>query len=117
VHLRDDMLQAILEAALLRYLAVCRLDRGLAPPMDSEGFWATQVPAAFDAKKERLARFWADARSQPNTLQATAALADELRATMRDVLRRLYPAAPGQDPEPALSSTRPGQAGAVSTGA
>jgi Domain of unknown function (DUF3482) len=95
VQLRDDMLQALAQAALLRYLVVCRLDRGLAPPIDSEGIWATQVAPALEAKKERLARFWADARSQQDTLQATTALADELQAMMREVLRRLYPTAPG----------------------
>jgi Domain of unknown function (DUF3482)/Protein of unknown function (DUF2868) len=95
VQLRDEMLQAMAQLALLRYLAVCRLYRGLALPIDSEGFGASQVTAAFEAKKERLARFWADARSQQDTLQATAALADELQAMMREVLRRLYPTAPG----------------------
>jgi hypothetical protein len=95
VQLRDDMLQALAQAALLRYLAVCRLDRGLALSVDSEGIWTSQVAAALEAKKERLARFWADARSQQNTLQATTTLADELQAMMRDVLRRLYPTAPG----------------------
>ena len=95
VQLRDDMLQAIAEAGLLRYLAVCGLDRGLTPPMDSEGFWKTQVAAALENKKERLGRFWANARSQQTTLQATAPMADELQVMMRDVLRRLYPSAPG----------------------
>jgi hypothetical protein len=95
VQLRDDMLLAMLEAALLRYLAVCGLDRGLTLPTDAGEVWKTQVTAALKAKKERLARFWADARSQQNTLQANAALADELQATMREVLRRLYPPVPG----------------------
>jgi Domain of unknown function (DUF3482) len=96
VQLRDDMLQALAQAALLRYLAVCALDRGLAPSLDSEGVWAGQVvAAALEAKKELLTRFWADARSQQDTLQATTALADELQAIMREVLRRLYPPAPG----------------------
>jgi hypothetical protein len=95
IQLRDDMLHAMAQAALLRYLAVCRLDRGLALPMDGESLGASELAAALDAKKERLARFWADARSQQATLQATAALADEWQAMMRDVLRRLYPAAPG----------------------
>ena len=95
IQLRDDMLQAMAQAALLRYLAVCRLDRGLALPPDSEGFWLSHVAAALAAKKERLGRFWADARSQQDTSQATAALADELQAMMRDLLRRLYPITPG----------------------
>jgi hypothetical protein len=95
VQLRDDMLQSVAQAALLRYLAVCRLDRGLALPLDSASVWTSPVTTALDAKKERLGRFWADARSQPTTLPATAALADELQTLMRDVLRRLYPVAPG----------------------
>ena len=90
MQLGDDMLQAMAQAALLRYLAVAVLDHGFTFPQEPGGFWATPMAAALEAKKERLARFWADARSQQTTVQANAALADELQAMMRDVLRRLY---------------------------
>jgi Domain of unknown function (DUF3482) len=95
IQLRDDMLQALAQAALLRYLMICRLERGFAPPLDSESPAATEVAAALETRHERLMRMWADARSQQAALPATDALADELQAMMRNVLRRLYSPVPG----------------------
>ena len=67
VQLSDEMLQAMLEAALLRYLAIAILTA--APTAGESGetavLWESQVVAALEARKDSLARCWAEARMQP----------------------------------------------------
>jgi len=88
VQLSDDMLQALAEAALLRYQAVVHHGRGAdgLPPA-----WAAEVVAAAQAHGEQLASFWPAARSQPDPARLTSAVARELEGVVRQVLDAWYP--------------------------
>lgn len=90
VQLSDEMLHALAEAALLRYLAVVHHDRGLRelPPS-----WPADVVAAVEAHRDRLAPFWVAARTQPDPARLASALARELEAIAREVLRKVHPRA------------------------
>ena len=93
VQLSDEMIQALTEAALLRYLAVAHQGRGAAGAGDElQPFWTADVVAAVEAHRERLAPFWVAARTQPDPAKLASALGRELEATAREVLARLYPA-------------------------
>ena len=109
VQLSDEMLQAMAEAALLRYLAVAHYGRGAAGAADELApFWKADVVAAVEAHRERLTPFWVAARTQPDPARLATALGRELEATARKVLARLYPARPPalSQPVPAALSTR-----------
>jgi hypothetical protein len=96
VQLSDEMIQAIAEAALLRYLAVAHYGRGAAGSADElTPFWTADVVAAVEAHRDRLTPFWVAARTQPDPGKLVAALGGELEATAREVLDRLYPARAG----------------------
>jgi hypothetical protein len=94
VQLSDAMLQAMAEAALLRYLAVAHHGR------DSEGgglhhirpAWRSEVVAAVEVQREALGQQWSQARD-PRNNQPRAALASLLETMALAVLVRLYPAA------------------------
>jgi len=91
VQLSDEMMQAMLEAALLLYLAVVHYGRGPAGAGDElRPSWKSDVAAVVAAHKGSLARFWTAARGQPDEVQS-AVLARELEAIARKVLQRLYP--------------------------
>ena len=95
VQLSDEMIQALAEAALLRYLAVAHHGRGVAGAADElTPLWTADVVAAVEAHRERLAPLWLAARTQPDPSQLATALGRELEATAREVLARLYPARP-----------------------
>ncbi|MCM2250770.1 MAG: DUF3482 domain-containing protein [Ramlibacter sp.] len=94
VQLSDEMMQALVEAALLRYLAVIHYGRGGAGAADElRPFWKSDVVAAVEAQKGALAPFWSSARAQAGDAQA-AVLARELETIARKLLNRLYPPAP-----------------------
>jgi hypothetical protein len=94
VQLSDEMIQAMADAALLRYLAVAHYGRGDAGPENElTPFWTADVVAAVQAHWDRLAPFWVAARTQPDLGKLATALGRELEATTREVLARLYPAA------------------------
>jgi hypothetical protein len=92
VQLSEEMMQAMVEAALLRYLAVAHYDRG---PDGAEGelrpFWKSDVVAAVEARKTFLLPFWAAARTQPDSGKLVLALAREIETIARNVLATLYP--------------------------
>jgi hypothetical protein len=91
VQLSDEMMQAMVEAALLRYLAVVHYGRGPAGAANELlPFWKNDVVAAVAARKGWLTQFWTAARAQPDEVE-TAALARELEAMARRVLETLYP--------------------------
>jgi hypothetical protein len=97
VQLSDDMLQAMAEAGLLRYLAVIHFGRGAgAGGGDSEirSGWRSEVVAAVQRRSADLKEQWATARAHQDVLEPTAALAAMLEAIAISVLRRLYPATP-----------------------
>lgn len=91
VHLSDEMLHALAEAALLRYLAVVHHARGA---QELAASWAADVVAAVEAHRERLAPFWSAARTQPDPARLASALARELETVARQALRGIYPGAP-----------------------
>jgi hypothetical protein len=106
VQLSDDMLQAMVEAGLLRYVAVAGFGRDGgtvdgAPADEQPGeprpFWKSEVVAAVQAQKDRLAPLWAAARSAPRDSSFAAEPPEELvqilEAVALKVLRGLYPAA------------------------
>ncbi|NPC54096.1 DUF3482 domain-containing protein [Caenimonas soli] len=94
IQLSDEMMQAMVEAALLRYLAVAHYGRG---PAGAEGelqqFWKSDVVAAVEARETFLPPFWTAARTQPDSGRLAMALAHELETIARKVLGSLYTAA------------------------
>lgn len=94
VQLSDEMIQAMAEAALLRYLAVAHYGRG-DPGTANEltPYWTADVVAAVRAHWDRLAPFWIAARSQADPGKLAPGLGRELEQTAREVLARLYPSA------------------------
>ena len=95
VQLSDEMIQALVEAALLRYLAVAHYGRGAAGTADElTPFWTADVVAAVEAHSDRLTPFWVSARAQSEPGQLATALGRELEATAREVLAQLYPPPP-----------------------
>jgi hypothetical protein len=91
VQLSDEMMQAMVEAALLRYLAVAHYGRGAS---DASGelrpFWKSEVVAAVEARKAMLTPFWTAARTQPDAGRLALALARELETLARQVLAALH---------------------------
>ena len=92
VQLSDEMMQAMTEAALLRYLAVVHYGRGPAgAESELRRSWKSEVVAAVEARKAFLVPFWTAARTQPDSGRLALALARELEAIVRKVLAALYP--------------------------
>jgi hypothetical protein len=94
VQLSDDMLQAMAEAGLLRYLAVIHLGRGtdaIGAAGEIRPEWRSEVVAAVEARSADLKEQWAAARARQEALDPSAALAAMLESIALAVLRRLYP--------------------------
>ena len=90
------MLQALTEAALLRYLAVAQQGRWAAAAADPvANAWTPQVMAAVQANRARLEPFWTAARTEPEPARLVSALANELGTIVRGVLETLHPAIRG----------------------
>jgi hypothetical protein len=87
VQLSDDMLEAMAEAALLRYVAVTHWARGY-PDVDTA--WKAQVEAGVQAQKVLFPGYWTGARTQPNPARLVQPLAHELEGIARAILARLY---------------------------
>jgi hypothetical protein len=94
VQLSDAMLQALVEAALLRYLAVIHhTDAAHAGGAEGIGSgWRSEVVAGVEARSEDLAQQWAAARAPHQVLEPAAALASILESVALAVLERLQPA-------------------------
>lgn len=93
VQLSDDMMQAMVEAALLRYLAVVHYGRGPAGDgSELRPFWKGEVVAAVESNKTLLTPFWTAVRTQPDAARLALALSRELEAITRKVFAGLYPA-------------------------
>ena len=88
VQLSDEMLHALAQAALLRYLAVVHHDRGT---QELPASWPADVVAAVESHRDRLAPFWAAARTQPDPARLASALARELEAIAQQVLHDSQP--------------------------
>ena len=91
IQLSDEMMQAMAEAALLRYLAVAHHGRVPVATL-AEIDWKTEVVAAVEARKPLLTPLWFAARTQPDAGKLALNLARELEAIARRTLAALYPA-------------------------
>lgn len=92
VQLSDEMMQAMAEAALLRYLAVAHWGRCPADPPDDMALrWKAEVVAAVEQRKAMLEPFWGMARTQPDAGRLALALGHELENVTGKVLAALYP--------------------------
>jgi GTPase SAR1 family protein len=93
-------LDAMVDAALLRYLAVAHFGRGRGEWAQGEAppHWAGVVAAALAPQRARFAALWAARGERAADAAATQALAAALQAlldqVLRDVLAHLYPATP-----------------------
>jgi hypothetical protein len=94
VQLSDEMLQALTEAALLRYVAVVHHGRwpGVAGSEVSAA-WRQPVVAAVEADRARLEPFWTAARTQAEPVRLVSTLAKELESIVRGVLEAIDPPA------------------------
>jgi hypothetical protein len=91
VQLSDEMMRALVEAALLRYLAVAHHGRAAGGAgSEIQPFWKPDVVAVVENHSALLAPFWAAARAGPDAAQV-AALARELQTIADRVLDTLYP--------------------------
>jgi hypothetical protein len=97
IQLSDEMLQALVEASLLRYLAVIHLGRA-EPAEDGEiadPAWSSEAVAAVEAERARLVPLWkafrAGAGAGDDALAAASQLPAALRTIAIRVLRALYP--------------------------
>jgi hypothetical protein len=93
VQLSDEMMQAMVEAELLRYLAVAHFGRGAAGPQAEAAKlrWKDEVVAAVESSRSLLTPFWNAARIQPDVGRLSLALARELESIAAKVLGALYP--------------------------
>ena len=97
-----EALDAMLEAALLRYLAVAHFGRGRGDWSEGEApaHWRPLVARVLAAKRDDIARAWAERAEQPRSGEAAVAeavagrLATVLRASAVAVLGELYPESP-----------------------
>jgi hypothetical protein len=87
VQLSDAMLDALLEAALLRYVAIVHWARGF-PDVDVR--WKDEVTARVQADRDLLAGYWSTARSQ-SADRVLQALTQELERLAKAVLKHMYP--------------------------
>ncbi|GAB2578541.1 hypothetical protein GCM10027034_06530 [Ramlibacter solisilvae] len=87
VQLSDAMLDALLQAALLRYVAVVHGARGRQEP---DGAWKAQVAEVADEHQEPLPGYWSDARREPPPDSLGPLLSGTLADMARVVLRRLH---------------------------
>jgi hypothetical protein len=90
VQLSDAMLEALLEAALLRYLAVVHA-RMPGATQDASG-WADAVRSATRAHAAVLGPLWPALRAPTNAVRSAGPLAPEVESIATDVLARLHPA-------------------------
>jgi hypothetical protein len=89
VQLNDEMLQALCEAALLRYLAVVHASRGRDGAAAPAPAWRSEVVMAVESAREPLAEIWRQARAPAAPANLQAMLAARLNAIARQVLARL----------------------------
>ncbi|MBC7602002.1 MAG: DUF3482 domain-containing protein [Ramlibacter sp.] len=87
VQLSDDMMQALTEGAMLRYVAACQFGRqpGTEQP-DIRPHWRSEVVAQAESDRVLLASFWAASRSQPDAASLKSGLATQLAALASRVL-------------------------------
>ena len=88
VQLGDEMVEALLEAGLLRYVAIARAGRGF---LEVDERWAPETVARVQAHRPVLAGYWAAARAQPNPDRLVQPVAHELGLVAKAVLKHISP--------------------------
>lgn len=104
VALGPEALQPLLQATLLRYLAVAHFGRGRGDWAEGEApaHWADTVARVLDGQATAFAAAWALAAAEPPGLQNAQALhglQSLLGHSARQVLQALYPGPWGPQPE------------------
>jgi Domain of unknown function (DUF3482)/50S ribosome-binding GTPase len=97
VAFSDEALMGAAQAGLLRYLAVAHFGRGRGQWSQGEApaHWGPAVAQALSTQRELMVATWRERGAPADSAPALAAqLQPLLRSAARDVLRRLYPAAP-----------------------
>lgn len=87
VQLSDDMLQTLVETALLAYLAVARRDAAAASAAATA--WRSEAIVAVEARRAQLTALWRRARGGAEDEAVQAELARELETLARGLLARL----------------------------
>ena len=95
IQLSDEMLPPLVEASLLRYIAIvhARSKSASANSAAARENWNSEVVAAVKVHLAQLTPLWAAARSEHPSGEASARLATVLETIATKVLRNLYPAA------------------------
>jgi len=88
VQLSDDMVDAVAEASLLRYVAIVHWARGVQQP---DARWKAEVVARMQAAKPLYAGYWNTARTQTEVDRLVEPLAGELESAARAILKRVNP--------------------------
>ncbi|MEO8346334.1 MAG: DUF3482 domain-containing protein [Betaproteobacteria bacterium] len=106
----DELLDRLVTAAVLRYLAVAHFGRGRGDWKESEcpSFWNEVAQREVDALRPSLSALWSRRDNGNDALTVERALAPLLERAVRSVLDALYPGAVG--------NARSGADGATTTG-
>jgi hypothetical protein len=88
VQLSDEMLEALAEAALVRYVAIVHWARG---SHDVDPRWKAEAAAAVQSQRPLLAGYWSAARMQADAERLAEPLATELDRAARAVLKHINP--------------------------
>jgi hypothetical protein len=93
VRWSPELLDRLLAAALLRYLAVAHYGRGRGDYVASEHppHWRTLVDEVMATRRAKLDSLWASAAVDSTTAALETRLHQELQALLEDALGRLYP--------------------------
>jgi hypothetical protein len=89
----DALLQGLVTSALVRYLAVAHYGRGRGEWVETEypSFWGPLVARIVEARREALARVWAQREPTCDENAIAESLRVEIAAAAREMLDALYP--------------------------
>ena len=94
MYLRDDLLNSLLLASVLRYLAVIHFGRGRGNFVEGEapGFWQSEVERAVAAHGQELSELWSALRLETDRAAAALRVQRILSQITEFALAALYPA-------------------------
>lgn len=95
VRWSEDVLHGLVQAALLRYLAVAHYGRGRGQWRASEypAYWKHEVAATLAPRREAFQAIWRERGDGGDAARLAELLREPLEAAALDVLERLYPGA------------------------
>lgn len=93
VQLTEEVLQAMVGAALLRYLAIIHFvhDKTVVGIGEIGASWKNEMIAAVEAQNIQLRQLWDVVRAQNSPADSATLMANELEEIARRVLSNLYP--------------------------